>query len=107
MKEEWCLFQTSSAVNHVNQVIRGTREILIDSYGLPFIMKGLPFIMKGLPFIMKGLPFIMKGLPFIMKGLPFIMKGLPFIMKGVGDCVLVGHEITHFVSTIITANYFW
>ena len=40
MKEEWCLFQTSSAVNHVNQVIRGTREILIDSYGLPFIMKG-------------------------------------------------------------------
>ena len=32
-------FKTSFAINHVNQVIRGTREILMDSSDLSGIMK--------------------------------------------------------------------
>ena len=44
MKKESCLFfnhRLQIAVNHVNQVIRRTRQILMDSSGLSGIMKGV------------------------------------------------------------------
>ena len=35
------VFKTSFAINHVNQVIRGTREILMDGSSLSSIMKSV------------------------------------------------------------------
>ena len=44
MKKESCLFfnhRLQIAVNHVNQVIRRTRQTLMDSSGLSGVMKGV------------------------------------------------------------------
>ena len=50
VKEELCLYKTSFAINYVNQVIRGTREILMDSSGLSGIMKGAGGYVVGYEF---------------------------------------------------------
>ena len=50
VKEELCPFKTSFAINHVNQVIRETREILMDSSSLSGIMKGVRGCVVGYEF---------------------------------------------------------
>ena len=40
-------FETSFAINHVNQVTRRTRQILMDSSGLSGIMKGVGGCVAG------------------------------------------------------------
>ena len=50
VKEELCLFKTSFAINHVNQVVRGTRGLLMDSSSLSGIMKGVGGCAMGYEF---------------------------------------------------------
>ena len=50
VKKESCLFLNIVAVNHVNQIISGTREILMDSSGLSGIMKGVGGCVVGYEF---------------------------------------------------------
>ena len=50
VKEDLCLLLNIVAINHVDQVIRGTREILMDSSSLSSIMKGVVGCVVGYEF---------------------------------------------------------